>query len=786
MVLCHFLTRLEVSKSNKMYRFIANFREDMGNYPSLRVVVFICFLETLLMPVLLLEMVILELTVYRFPRHYAGILLCSRPFEAFSEINRELLELLIDIPFLLLFLLALPLGWRSHSLIAALFHRRLNRFSIPEALVWALCDLVAVTALAVVYITLLRVGTFLQLYREQSRRQRYSFWAPFHIAAFRAFVHLLLDLLHLPFAVLASMMPWRYTAIYAAITTVDDPFLQRELLRTEVSKGLLELGHVALLLPFAVFMPWELRSLRTFRALPDIDLCQAIRLTIKAALLDLLLFPLVLIAVLLVIHAKHALSVYFSAIEGRNRAEIALYWKQRLQAVLYYALCSLCMVAALLGQLVLCLTMWRVPTLYYVIMHLAEIRPQFEEAVGVDSGNSPSTTPPNPLLFRSKTLEAAIGCSLLLCWEWVKDLPYVPLALLTPPWRLVKWVRKVWSLPFDLKAQKEHRRSLLWSSKTGCLDILSLFASIVLVLTLWRIVFFHRLLKKNAHLGYKKSTKSKEYLSFQYCVLITFREWLKDLPYVPIGLLISVFACWRLPQIVAILIGQAERIPTIKEYKSIASERQKLLKMLISVLFFDYPTLIMTAVLLISLWRAVNTLSLLKLHVLKYFKDLEEEVDSTLFREITAQFCQLGIDFLELLMMFTVLILGVRASSLIRRMRIYTRLYRERKGFYTLKVLQSWCPKDPPPPPQVGLASMSKNILFEISSMLELPDLGKLQQTCRYLRKALDHRPIWHFQYITTYSQYLEKATYSEVVHAEYDYKHLAIEGYKECKRQRG
>ena len=137
-------------------------------------------------------------------------------------------------------------------------------------------------------------------------------------------------------------------------------------------------------------------------------------------------------------------------------------------------------------------------------------------------------------------------------------------------------------------------------------------------------------------------------------------------------------------------------------------------------------------------------------------------------------------------MMFTVLILGVRASSLIRRMRIYTRLYRERKGFYTLKVLQSWCPKDPPPPPQVGLASMSKNILFEISSMLELPDLGKLQQTCRYLRKALDHRPIWHFQYITTYSQYLEKATYSEVVHAEYDYKHLAIEGYKECKRQRG
>jgi len=210
--------------------------------------------------------------------------------------------------------------------------------------------------------------------------------------------------------------------------------------------------------------------------------------------------------------------------------------------------------------------------------------------------------------------------------------------------------------------------------------------------------------------------------------------------------------------------------------------------MLISVVFFDYPTVIMTTLLLVTLWRAVPTLGLLKLHVMKYFVDLKEEVDSTLFREIIAQFCQLGIDFLELLMMLIVLILGVRAPSLIQRIRTYTRIYRERKGFYTLKVLQSWCPKNslPPPPPQVGLASMSKNILYEISSMLELPDLGKMQQTCRYLRKALEHRPIWNFQYITTYSQYLEKAKYSEVVHAEYDYKHLAVEGYKEYKRQRG
>ena len=783
-LICALFRYMNISTLHPIYQFMLKLRSNVDfEGRSIREIAFICFLETILTPVLLLELVILQLTVYRFPKNYSGLLLCNDTLQLFYETNKELWEFLLDLPFILMFLLVFPCFWRSYEAVWSGNRWRLDRFLVWKALFWAICDVLCLLFLAVILVTILRIGTFLSIYRKERLISYHWPFSPFHTSIFFSTLHIFLDLLHLPFLFLVLLMPWRYSSLYLSIKTENDPDNQRKYLRNEVKNGLKELLHVLILLPFAILMPWELLTLRNCREIKELDMCKSIQITVKTALGDFFMLPLILIPILMVGYAKNAVLLYFRPLKGGNLKEIEEFRGNKWKALGYYIVSSGLLLVSVAVLLVIGVTLWRIPSLHYVLTHAEEVKPQFEAALGASSSSSPA----NPLLSRSSSIESLIGLSLVLGWEWVKDLPYLLLALITPVWRLYAWFQLVSPQPFHLSQQAAHRKALMWSSRTGCLDILSLIASVLLIITLWRLVFFHRLLKKNAHLGYRKSTKSREYLSFQYCVLITFREWLKDLPYVPIGLLITVFAFWRLPQIVKILIGQKERIPTIKNYKSIASERQKLLKMLVSVVFFDYPTLVMTLVLIVTLWRAVATVSLLKLHAMKHFVDLEEEVDSTLFREITAQFCQLGIDALEVGMMVCVLGLGVRAGSLIKRVRTYVRIYKERKGFDTLKIVRKWCPKkETPPKSQVGLASMSKNILFEISTMLELPDLGKLQQTCRYLHTSLQHRPIWHNQYTSLYSQYLEKAKYSEVVHAEYDYKHLAVEGYKEYKRLHG
>lgn len=749
---------------------------------SVAEVIDLCLVELLLLPFLLPAMLLLELTVYRYPQHLAGVLFSVDLQEAWEEVTLSFLSLLADVPFACLCLVAAPWLWRSWSLRKLLFQGKLTSARVALELIAVVKDLLTAIALIVIYVSFVRISLFTALYRKYSHSFDNS---PFHQATFEAFIQLPLDFLVLPLFLALLLVPWHIPAAYRAITSATSPAEQRKVPISLLFQGVFELGHGVMLGMCVVFTPWLILSSGNFMKLKEMGKCEKVRFIACISSSEIFNVICYLVAFCTLVHAKKATFAFFSPITGENAAEIDTYLHHRYAALFYFAYTGVIFAFSLLLQSIMTLTIWRIPTLLYISTHFPSVLPEFKQRLGIHKDNSAPKVP-NPLLYRSKLVEYFLGGSLVLFTEWLKDLLYVPFVLLTPPWRLIVWVREVYSVPFSLGQQKVHRRALLWSSRTGCLDVASALASVVIVISLWRLPFFVKLLRKNAHLGQPKTTEAKEYLSYHYCVLVTIREWAKDFPFLPVCVLLAVISPWRLPQIVTILTGSAERIPTIKAYKSISSQRLQLFRMVVSVLFFDYPALAMALVLIGTGWRALFTINVIKIHAAKYMTGVWEEADSTLFREVTGQFLQLCIDLIALFVAIIVLLCGVRTRHIYRRIKRYRLLHRERKGSQYRLILKSWfgAAVSFPNRGQTGLCSLSRNTLWEICSMLELPDVGKLQCACSYLARAVDYKPIWRHQYLHNYARYLEKPTFKRVVQAEFDYKDLAVEAYREYQKK--
>lgn len=778
------LSRL-LPKGNIVQNMCFSLRPDPQIHrKSIEEVLITCTIELVLLPIVLLEMVILELTVYRYPKHFAGIMFSVDLVDAWEEVNTCFWALLADIPLACLCVIVSPMLWRSVKLGNSLCNGTLTSAKVAAEIVAGVMDILAALGLVLVYVTIVRIALYHALYRKYSQRIPSRCSSPFQCAAFEAVFQLPLDFLSIPLFLALLIVPWHIPAAYQAVLTSDSPCKQRKVPIGLVLQGGFELGHVVLLGICVILTPWLLISSRNFVKMREMDKCAKVRFVAMISIAEIPNLVCFLVACAALVSTKKAFFAFFQPIKGENIAEIEHYLNQRRAALAYYALTSAFFLLSILLQSLLLITLWRVPTLLYIGTHFSSVLPEFKQRLGLSKGNSAAKSF-NPLLRRSKLIDYFIGGSLVIFTEWLKDLVYCPFLLLTPPWRLLIWYKEVRNTPFSLAQQKLHRRALLWSSRTGCLDVASVFASIVIVISLWRLPFFIKLLRKNAHLGYKKTTEAKEYLSYHYCVLVTIREWGKDLFFLPISILLSVISPWRIPQIVTILIGKAERIPTIKAYKSISSQRIQLFRMVISVVFFDYPALLMALILLITGWRALFTLNIIKIHAFKYITGIAEEVDSTLFREILGQFVQLWIDIIALVLTITVLICGVRSRHISRRLRRYIVLHRERKGYQYQLILKGWFGAALPPLQggKKGICSLSRNALWEICSMLELADVGKLQCVCTYLARAIDYKPIWRYQYLHNYCKYLEKATFKRVVQAEFNYKLLAVEAYREYRK---
>ena len=135
--------------------------------------------------------------------------------------------------------------------------------------------------------------------------------------------------------------------------------------------------------------------------------------------------------------------------------------------------------------------------------------------------------------------------------------------------------------------------------------------------------------KKLDKIEFKKFDK----IGFRRCIFITFRELIKDLPYIPIGLITLSIAPWRIIDFLGILRSQIDRVPSFEGFTKIVSRRKESFKILREVLETDTICLLITLSFIVRFWK-IPLLFRIYYNFLKCYNDKVFSFLSTVIIEI--------------------------------------------------------------------------------------------------------------------------------------------------------
>ena len=193
--------------------------------------------------------------------------------------------------------------------------------------------------------------------------------------------------------------------------------------------------------------------------------------------------------------------------------------------------------------------------------------------------------------------------------------------------------------------------------------LLCLFEALLLILTIIRLPFFIRIIKKNFF------TNRSHAIKMQKCVNIAFFEMLKDIPFIFISFFIVLTAPWRVPSLLLILLNQQKRIPSFEHASkkiNVPGKRKDILKVFWKVLTYDYPNILMGFLLIFSGYKMKKAMEILKISffLMKndfHFKDFD--LRKALFQEIVNLYEDLKTIFYLLIIGF----IGFRVKNSYKR-----------------------------------------------------------------------------------------------------------------------
>ena len=200
-------------------------------------------------------------------------------------------------------------------------------------------------------------------------------------------------------------------------------------------------------------------------------------------------------------------------------------------------------------------------------------------------------------------------------------------------------------------------------------------------------------------------------------------------------------------------------------------KRVQVLYNLIRYLVKDYLTLVITAILLATLWRTLNTLEILGTYALRYklfrcfcCKKKQAELVDFSVKDISAQmklyreFMHLLRDLLVLLpIMFLTFLFMIRAKPLylrLRRMQLKKKEKREIQALIWMQTIQriiktrSFEEEQPPPlnddlAKRKKITDLNKNVMSVLLPYLEQPDILKVEGCNRKMSVFASFWPVW-------------------------------------------
>jgi hypothetical protein len=305
---------------------------------------------------------------------------------------------------------------------------------------------------------------------------------------------------------------------------------------------------------------------------------------------------------------------------------------------------------------------------------------------------------------------------------------------------------------FKLRTSENWRKLCEKTLTASLLDIPTICLLLIIFVSIWRVPLFCR----------RYNQFRSEHL-IRLC-LDVFRELFKDL-FVSPYLLFNLLAPWRLYYV----------LPRLYRAVSPKEQRRTLKSEGISPIF-DYITLILIAVLVLSLWRTVEVISIVVTHVRQLLHG--EKVSSSLLSKVFKKFLELIIDVFMVVMILFIFLLLVEVPNFVRRMRTFYYLYKDRRGLQYKRYLESiWPSKKVQEPSNSPIKKLNRNVFSEISSFLDLKSLTNVAQVNRKFKDLASSQNVWKFQYENQWKQHLEISVLNQLS-MEDDYRELVKKAY--------
>ena len=193
---------------------------------------------------------------------------------------------------------------------------------------------------------------------------------------------------------------------------------------------------------------------------------------------------------------------------------------------------------------------------------------------------------------------------------------------------------------------------------------LCLFETIFLIVTIIRLPFFIRIIKKN------NFTKRIHTIKLQKCVHIAFIELLKDIPFIILSFFIILAAPWRIPWLFQILLSQQKQIPSFDHANkkiNVPGKRKDILLVFLQIWSYDYPNILMGTILICSCYKLKSAMEILKISFFLMRNDFHYK-DFDLRKALFQEIINLYEDSKTVLYFITIIGIGFRAKNCYKRL----------------------------------------------------------------------------------------------------------------------